>query len=109
MELGGAGLPLIDADGLELHVHKLYAVRNTNNLVAFLRLGSQFPSGIVLGEITDPGLDIPTTATVAAGRLWQSTPGAVRGLRLIRSTGSLNCPAVHKRSSVARNRRCNLI
>ena len=24
----------------------------------------------VLGEITDPGLDVPTTATVAAGRLW---------------------------------------
>jgi hypothetical protein len=70
VELSGAGLPLIDADGLELHGHRLYAVRNTNNLVAVVRLGSQFASGIVLGEITDPGLDIPTTATVAAGRLW---------------------------------------
>ena len=70
VELSGAGLPLTNADGLELHGHRLYAVRNTNNLVAVVRLGSQFASGIVLGEITDPGLEIPTTATVTAGRLW---------------------------------------
>ncbi|HET9779342.1 MAG TPA: superoxide dismutase [Propionibacteriaceae bacterium] len=70
VELSGAGLPLINADGLELHGHTLYAVRNMNNLVAVVRLGAQFASGIGLGEITDPGLDIPTTATVAAGRLW---------------------------------------
>jgi hypothetical protein len=70
VELSGAGVPLTNADGLELHGHTLYAVRNTNNLVAVVRLGSQFASGIVLGEITDPGLAIPTTATVAAGRLW---------------------------------------
>jgi hypothetical protein len=70
VELSGAGVPLINADGLELHGHTLYAVRNTNNLVAVVRLGSQLASGIVLGEITDPDLDVPTTATVAAGRLW---------------------------------------
>jgi hypothetical protein len=34
------------------------------------RLDSQLASGAVLGDITDPGLDVPTTATVAAGRLW---------------------------------------
>jgi pimeloyl-ACP methyl ester carboxylesterase len=26
--------------------------------------------GVVLGHLTDPSLDIPSTATVAAGRLW---------------------------------------
>ena len=70
VELSGADPSLINADGLELHGHVLYAVRNFNNLVAVVRLGSQLGSGIVLGEITNAGLDIPTTATVAAGRLW---------------------------------------
>jgi hypothetical protein len=61
--------PLINADGLELRGHLLYAVRNTN-VVTVVRLGSQLATGTVLGNITDPGLDVPTTATVAAGRLW---------------------------------------
>ena len=61
--------PLINADGLELRGHLLYVVRNTN-VVTVVRLGSQLAAGTVLGNITDPGLDVPTTATVAAGRLW---------------------------------------
>jgi hypothetical protein len=60
---------LINADGLELRGHLLYVVRNTN-VVTVVRLGSQLVAGTVLGNITDPGLDVPTTATVAAGRLW---------------------------------------
>jgi hypothetical protein len=56
-------------DGLELQGRTLYAVRNSN-LVTVVRLGSQLAAGTVLGDITDPGLDVPTTATVAAGRLW---------------------------------------
>jgi hypothetical protein len=60
---------LISVDGLELRGHRLYAVRNTN-LVTVVRLGSQLAAGTVLGDISDPGLDVPTTATVAAGRLW---------------------------------------
>jgi hypothetical protein len=38
--------------------------------VTVVRLDSQLAAGTVLGDITDPGLDVPTTATVAAGRLW---------------------------------------
>jgi hypothetical protein len=60
---------LNNVDGLELHGHLLYAVRNSNQ-VTVVRLGSQLATGTVLGNITDPGLDVPTTATVAAGRLW---------------------------------------
>jgi hypothetical protein len=60
---------LSGVDGLELQGRTLYAVRNTN-LVTVVRLGSQLATGAVLGDITDPGLDVPTTATVAAGRLW---------------------------------------
>jgi hypothetical protein len=61
--------PLSNADGLELRGHLLYVVRNTN-VVTVVRLGSQLAAGTVLGNITDPGLDVPTTATVVAGRLW---------------------------------------
>ena len=68
VDLGGAALT--SADGLELRGHMLYVVRNVDNVVTVVRLGSQLASGVVLGDITDPGLDVPTTATVAAGRLW---------------------------------------
>jgi hypothetical protein len=67
IDLGGE--TLISVDGLELHGHLLYAVRNTNQ-VTVVRLGSQLATGTVLGDITDPSLDVPTTGTVAAGRLW---------------------------------------
>jgi hypothetical protein len=60
---------LSSVDGLELQGRTLYAVRNSNQ-VTVVRLGSQLAAGTVLGDITDPGLDVPTTATVAAGRLW---------------------------------------
>ena len=55
-------------DGLELRGNTLYVVGG--GLVTVVRLGPRLASGVVLGEITDPGLDVPTTATVAAGRLW---------------------------------------
>jgi hypothetical protein len=61
--------PLGSVDGLELQGRTLYAVRNSN-VVTVVRLGSQLAAGTVLGDITDPRLDVPTTATVAAGRLW---------------------------------------
>jgi len=67
VDLGGVSLGSVD--GLELVGHTLYAVRNSN-VVTVVRLGSQLATGTVLGDITDPGLDVSTTGTVAAGRLW---------------------------------------
>jgi hypothetical protein len=66
VDLGGEVLP--GPDGLELRGKTLYVVGG--GLVTVVRLGARLASGVVLGEITDPGLDVPTTATVAAGRLW---------------------------------------
>ncbi|HLM20055.1 MAG TPA: superoxide dismutase [Propionibacteriaceae bacterium] len=66
VDLGGEVLP--DPDGLELRGNTLYVVGG--GLVTVVRLGARLASGVVLGEITDPSLDVPTTATVAAGRLW---------------------------------------
>ena len=66
VDLGGEVLPA--PDGLELRGNTLYVVGG--GLVTVVRLGAGLASGVVLGEITDPGLDVPTTATLAAGRLW---------------------------------------
>jgi streptogramin lyase len=72
VDLGGEVLPR--PDGLELRRNRLYAVGN--GMVTVVRLDSDLTRGIVRGVITDPGepddplLDVPTTATLAAGRLW---------------------------------------
>jgi hypothetical protein len=68
-EINLGNVALSSVDGLELQGRTLYAVRNSNK-VTVVRLDSQLAAGTVLGDITDPGLDVPTTATVAAGRLW---------------------------------------
>jgi hypothetical protein len=66
----GNNADLSSVDGLELQGRTLNAVRNTN-VVTVVRLDSQLAAGTVLGDITNPRLlDVPTTATVAAGRLW---------------------------------------
>jgi outer membrane protein assembly factor BamB len=68
LDLGGARLGF--PDGLELRGHTLYMVSNFENRVRVVSLGPGFDSGVVLGDLVDPGLDFPSTATVAAGRLW---------------------------------------
>ncbi len=68
---GGPGIT--SGDGLELDGSVLYNVRGTGgSSVAVLRL-SRPRSGwraTWVGELTDPTLDVPSTATVAAGSLW---------------------------------------
>ena len=68
LDLGEADLSY--PDGLELLGHRLYVVRPFDNRVTVIALGARLTRGVVLGHLTDPSLDIPTTATVAAGRLW---------------------------------------
>lgn len=66
--LGGADL--VNGDGLELRGRTLYAVQNRDNQVAAVTLGPSLLSGTVRSVITDADLDVPTTVTVTAGRLW---------------------------------------
>jgi hypothetical protein len=66
--LGGANLSY--PDGLEVRGHTLYVVRPFDNRVTVISLGPRLAGGLVLGHLTDASLDIPSTATVAAGRLW---------------------------------------
>ena len=68
IDLGGATLTY--PDGLELLGHTLYVVRPFDNRVTVISLGVGLASGVVLGDLMAPSLDIPSTATVAAGRLW---------------------------------------
>ena len=64
------GYSVLNGDGLVLRGRWLYVVRNTDNLVAVLKLGFGLKAAKLVGEITSPGLDVPTTATFAAGKLW---------------------------------------
>ena len=57
-----------NADGLELHGRTLFIVRNQDNQVDSYRF--TFHGLQKVRTLTDPGLDIPTTAAFAAGRLW---------------------------------------
>jgi hypothetical protein len=67
-DLGGINLGY--PDGLQLLGHTLYVVRPFQNRVTVISVGAGLGSGVVLGDLTDPSLDIPSTATVAAGRVW---------------------------------------
>jgi sugar lactone lactonase YvrE len=68
LDLGGATLTY--PDGLELLGRTLYVVRPFANRVTVIALGVGLAGGVVHGDLTDPSFDIPSTATVAAGRLW---------------------------------------
>ncbi len=68
MDLGGASVTA--GDGLLLRGSTLYVVRNFLNRVAIFHLGARLESADLLGEITSPGLSIPTTAASVAGSLW---------------------------------------
>jgi hypothetical protein len=61
---------LSGGDGLELRGHTLYVVRGQPDAVVPVRLGRRLLTGAVQPAITDADLDVPTTATFAAGRLY---------------------------------------
>lgn len=64
------GGTLAGGDGIELRGRTLYVVRGAPNAVVAVRLGRQLTSGQVRRTLTDPGLDVPTTATFTAGGLY---------------------------------------
>lgn len=68
VDLGGDSL--VNGDGLFLRGRTLFAVRNQDNLIAKVRLSRDLSSGEVVTELTADAFDVPTTATIAAGRLY---------------------------------------
>jgi hypothetical protein len=59
IDLGGNSLP--NGDGILLDGLKLYVVQNRLNQIAVVQLEPGFISGEVVGTITDPEFDVPTT------------------------------------------------
>lgn len=61
-------------DGLEVRGSTAWIVRNQVETVAVLRLNGNLTRATAVGTITKPvpadALDVPTTATIAAGSLW---------------------------------------
>jgi sugar lactone lactonase YvrE len=59
IDLGGASVSM--GDGLLLHGRTLYVVRNRINQIAVVTLAPDLSSGAVVGVITQPNFDVPTT------------------------------------------------
>jgi sugar lactone lactonase YvrE len=68
VNLAGESLP--NGDGLLRDGRTLYVVQNRLNTVAVLRLSEDGTSGTVLGRVTDPRFDVPTTVAKFFDRLY---------------------------------------
>ena len=69
VDLGGASVP--NGDGLLVQGRRLYVVQNFLNQVAVIDLDPRtFASGTVVGQLTSPNFDIPTTVAAFGNRLY---------------------------------------
>jgi hypothetical protein len=68
VDLGGATLTA--GDGIFLVGRTLYVVRNRLNLIAAVRLGADYATGVVEREIRSPRFDVPTTVAAFGGSLY---------------------------------------
>jgi hypothetical protein len=66
----GAGVDVINGDGLEVHGRTLYVVQNQFNRIEVFALGPGLSSATLQRTLTPAGLDIPTTAAWVAGSLY---------------------------------------
>ncbi|RKT54880.1 SMP-30/gluconolactonase/LRE family protein [Saccharothrix australiensis] len=64
------GGPLVNTDGLLREGTTLYVVENRVNRVATVRLDPTGAAGTLLGRVTDPRFDVPTTAAAHEDRLY---------------------------------------
>ena len=64
-----AGVSLPGVDGLLLEGHRLFAVQNSLNQIAEVRLGAHYRSGVVREVITSPLFQVPATVARFGGRL----------------------------------------
>lgn len=61
---------LLNGDGLEADEDTVYVVRNRDNLIVVLELDDDDLTGELLAELTDPDLDVPTTAALIGDDLY---------------------------------------
>lgn len=68
IDLGGTSVSA--GDGIVLRGHTLYVVRNALNQIAVIELASGLASGTVVDTLTNPNLDVPTTAALFGDALY---------------------------------------
>lgn len=68
IDLGGE--IMTNGDGLLLEGRTLYVVQNRLNQVAKIALAADLASGTVLGRVSDPDFDVPTTVAASDGSLY---------------------------------------
>jgi len=68
LDLGG--YQLTNGDGLEIHRHTLFVVRNFDNRLAQLHLNRRLTAATLVRELTSPSLDVPTTVALQDRHLW---------------------------------------
>ena len=89
-----SGTPLTSGDGLVLRGSTLYVVRGYGrNSIVVVKLDRAASQGQVLGELTDPDFDVPTTAAFVAGDLYAvngqfSTPDPASPTEVVRVDGT---------------------
>jgi len=64
------GGTVMAGDGILLDGKRLYVVRNTFNLIAVIQLQPDLSAGTIVGEITHPQFDVPTTIDEFGRRLY---------------------------------------
>ncbi len=64
------GEPIPSGDGLVLHGRTLYVVQNFLNQIAVIELAPGLASGTIVGTITNPDFDVPTTAARVGNSLY---------------------------------------
>lgn len=69
-DLVDLGAPLPSGDGLVLQGRTLYVVQNFINQIAVVELSPDLTSGSIVGTITDPDFDVPTTAALFGSSLY---------------------------------------
>jgi sugar lactone lactonase YvrE len=65
-----SGYSLTNGDGLEIRRHRLFVVRNQNELVAQLHVNRLLTTATLVRELTSPDFDVPTTVALQDGQLW---------------------------------------
>jgi sugar lactone lactonase YvrE len=68
IDLGGA--TVTNGDGLLLQGKTLYVVQNVDNRIAVVQLAPDLASGTVVGTISSPSFDVPTTLARFGDRLY---------------------------------------
>ena len=68
LDLGGGSVP--NGDGILLDGRRLYVVQNRDNKIARIAVDRTLRSGRILGYLTDPDFDVPTTIDDHGKRLY---------------------------------------